>query len=386
MPRGKQTKKNASGAGSIRKKTVCRNGKEYSYWEARFTIGFDPGTGKQKQKSVTGKTQKEVAQKLRQVTNELDRGTYLEPCKMTLGQWLDIWQKTYLGNVKPRTVEAYNSEITNHIRPALGAIKLEALNTPDIQEFYNGLFKPEAENIKPLSPKTIRLIHGILHKSLQQAVAIGYLRFNPTEACSLPRVERKELKPMDDIAISRFMAAVQSHPYEAIFLVALFTGMRKGEVLGLTWDHVDFAKGTLLVNQQLQRLDIGNGKKEERLVSTKNSKGRQITPAPFVMDALRHQWKEQVQWRLHAGPSWQDSGLVFTDKLGCCLPYWNVYRDFKRLVAEIGLPSLRFHDLRHPNVKHKTQISREILKIFSDTKAVGSYSMQKSFIFQTIFT
>lgn len=266
---------------------------------------------------------------------------------MTLGQWLDIWQKTYLGSVKPRTVEAYQSDIKNHIKPALGAIKLEALNTPDIQAFYNRLFKPETENAKPLSPKTIRLIHGILHKSLQQAVAIGYLRFNPTEACALPRMEHKELKPMDDIAISRFMAAVHGHPYETIFLVTLFTGMRKGEVLGLTWDHVDFAKSTLLVNQQLQRLESDSGRKEERLVSTKNSKGRQITPAPFVMDALRRQWKEQTLWRLQAGPSWQENGLVFTDQLGGCLPYWNVYRDFKRLAAEIGLPSLRFHDLRH---------------------------------------
>ncbi len=153
---------------------------------------------------------------------------------------------------------------------------------------------------------------------------------------------------MDDIAISRFMAAVQGHPYETIFLVTLFTGMRKGEVLGLTWNHVDFAKSTLLVNQQLQRLETGSGRKEERLVSTKNSKGRQITPAPFVMDALRRQWKEQAQWRLQAGPSWQESGLVFTDQLGACLFSWNIYRSFKRLAAEIGLPDLRFHDLRHP--------------------------------------
>jgi len=196
-------------------------------------------------------------------------------------------------------------------------------------------------------PKTIHLIHGILHKSLQQAVAIGYLRFNPTEACSLPRVEHKELKPMDDIAISRFMAAVQGHPYEAIFLVALFTAMRKSEVLGLTWDHVDFTTGSLLVNQQLQRLETDSGKKQECLVSTKNSKGRQITPAPFVMDILHRYRMEQAQWRLQADPSWQDNGLVFTDQLGGCLPYWNVYRDFKRLAAEIGLPALRFHDLRH---------------------------------------
>ena len=96
MPHGKQSRKNASGAGTIRKKTVRRGGREYTYWEARYTVGFDPGTGRQKQKSVTGRTQKEVAQKLREVTVELDRGTYQEPCKMTLGQWLDIWQKDYL--------------------------------------------------------------------------------------------------------------------------------------------------------------------------------------------------------------------------------------------------------------------------------------------------
>lgn len=278
---------------------------------------------------------------------ELDRGIYQEPCKMTLGQWLDIWQKTYLGHVKPRTAETYQTDIKNHIKPTLGAIKLEALTTPVIQAFYNDLLHPTARDIKPLSPKTIHLINGILHKSLQQAVSIGYLRFNPSDACTLPRVERKELRPMDDIAISRFMSAVQGHPYEAIFLVTLFTGMRKGEILGLTWDHVDFSKGSLLINQQLQRLKTNDGKKEERLVSTKNGKGRQITPAPFVMDVLCHQWKVQAQWRLQAGSSWQENGLVFTDQLGGCVFSWNVYRAFKRLAAEIGLPDLRFHDLRH---------------------------------------
>ena len=101
MPHGKQSKKNASGAGTIRKKTVRRGGREYTYWEARYTGGFNPGTGRQKQKSVTGRTQKEVAQKLREVTVELDHGTYQEPCKMTLGQWLDIWQKDYLNSSSP---------------------------------------------------------------------------------------------------------------------------------------------------------------------------------------------------------------------------------------------------------------------------------------------
>ena len=136
MPHGK---KNTSGAGSIRKKTVVRNGTEYTYWEARFTTGFDPSTGKQKQRSITGKTQKEVAQKLRELTAEIDRGIYHEPNKLTLSQWLDIWLRDYLNGVKPRTAESYRCQIENHIRPNLGKIKLEALSTPDIQRFYNSM-------------------------------------------------------------------------------------------------------------------------------------------------------------------------------------------------------------------------------------------------------
>lgn len=222
MPHGRQSKKNAPGAGMIRKKTVQRGGKEYTYWEARYTVGFDPGTGKQRQKSITGKTQKEVAQKLREITTELDRGIYCEPSRVLLGEWLDIWQRDYLGGVKPRTAESYKCQIRNHIRPELGAIKLEALTTPAIQRFYNSLTE------RGLSAKTVKIVHGVLHKALQQAVAIGYLRFNPADPCALPRNRRKELEVLDDEAITRFLSAVKGHPYEAVFVVTLFTGLRKG--------------------------------------------------------------------------------------------------------------------------------------------------------------
>ena len=347
MPRGKQNKKNASGAGTIRKKIVHRGGKEYIYWEARYTIGFDPGTGKQKQRSITAKTQKEAAQKLRQATAELDRGIYQEPCKMQLGKWLDIWQTDYLGSAKPRTIENYKSNIANHIKPALGAIRLEALTTPQIQGFYNELLQPEKESVQPLSAKTIKLIHGILHRALQQAVAIGYLRFNPSDACTLPRVVKKELKPLDDETAGRFVAAIKDHPYEAIYLVTLFTGMRRGEVLGLAWDRVDFVRGTVLINQQLQKYQERDGSYNYHLMPTKNSKGRSLTPAPYVMGLLRRQRARQAEWRLKAGVSWQDTGLVFTDELGAHLKIPTVYHNFKRIAASIGLPDLRLHDLRH---------------------------------------
>ena len=221
-------RRSAKGTGTIRKKTVTRGGKKYEYWEARYTEGVDPGTGKQVQRSITGKTQKEVSQKLKAATAAIDSGTYTAPNKQTVGQWLDAWASAYLGSVKPRTLDLYKSTIRVYIKPALGAVRLEELNTHTIQVFYNSLGKPTKERPEGLSPKTIKNIHGIFHKALQQAVSIGYLRFNPADACTLPRIERKELTPLDDEEISAFLKAIQGHRFEVLYTVTLFTGMREG--------------------------------------------------------------------------------------------------------------------------------------------------------------
>lgn len=344
MPHGRQHSKNALGAGTIRKKTVQRGGKEYTYWEARFTTGFDPGTGKQKQRSITGKTQKEVAQKLRQATSEIDQGTYLEPSKLTLGDWLNIWAQDYLGGVKPRTVDNYGAVIKNHISPALGAIRLEALSAHVIQRFYNGL-RQERHGKQPLCPKSIKNVHGVLHRALQQAVKIGYLRFNPAEACTLPRIERPNLSPLDDAQISAFLKAIKGHSLEVLYTVTLFTGMRAGEVLGLQWDRVNFSDGALIIDRQLQQGRIGG--REYQLVSTKNGKGRTVSPAAFIMALLKHHRAIQAEQRLKAGALWEDSGFVFTNELGHHLTQPTMYSRFKKVVASIGRPDARFHDLRH---------------------------------------
>ena len=297
MPRGKKSGRAASGDGSIRKKIVKKNGKEYTYWEGRYTCGFDPRTGKQKQHSISGKTQAEVAQKLREITAEIGQGIFKEACKLTVGEWSIIWDKDYLISVKPRTQEAYRSILCTHIRPELGAIKLEALNAHTIQHFYNGLSQ------KGLSAKTVKNVHGVLHELLQQAVRIGYLRMNPSDACTLPRVVKKEIKPLGDDAIRQFLEAIQGHRFEILLMVTLFTGLREGEVLGLSWDRVDFNKGTLLIDRQLQRAKDETGKRRYSLVSLKNDKWRRITPADFVMELLRRQWSRQAEWRLRAGPA-----------------------------------------------------------------------------------
>lgn len=357
--------RSAAGTGTIRKKTVTRRGKTYEYWEARYTAGTDPGTGKQIQRSISGKTQKEVAQKLRDATAAIDSGTYTAPNKQTVGQWLDTWAATYLGGIKPRTREIYACDIRMHIKPALGAIRLEALDAPTIQAFYNHLLtsgrripvhdkdgkvlkkngKPVTE-AAPMSAKTIKNIHGVLHKALKQAVELGYLRYNPADACKLPRIEKPELTPLDDTQIAAFLQEIHGGRFETLLTVALFTGMREGEVMGLTWDSIDFRNGTITINKQLiLHRKASDGKLT--LGPTKNGKARTIAPAASVMALLRRRQAEQATHRLRAGALWQDHGLVFTDELGEPLAMSTVFRDFKKAAAAIGRPDARFHDLRH---------------------------------------
>ena len=336
MPRKSNTRA-AQGAGTIRQRKDGR-------WEGRYTVGRDPGTGKQVQRSVYGSTQQEVRKKLAQVTVEIDSGTYKDPCKIKLGEWLDIWVAEYLNDVKPRTIESYTDHIKNHIKPALGAVKLEALTTPAVQRFYNQL-GAEKGGKTGLSPKTVKNIHGVLHEALQQACKVGYIRTNPVDACTLPRAEKKEIKPLDSDEISAFLKAIQGHRFETVYIVTLFTGLRRGEVLGLTWDAVDFDGGTLLINKQLQK--IPGEKAAFRLVSTKNSKGRTITAAPSIFAVLKRYRAKQAEWRLRAGETWEDSNFVFTDEFGHHLSPHTVYHNYKRIVASIGLPAARFHDLRH---------------------------------------
>ena len=349
------SKKGAAGCGNIRKKTVIRGGKEYEYWEARYTAGFDPGTGKQIQKSISGKTQKEVAQKLKAATAALDDGTYIAPTKMTVAQWLDIWQTDYLNNVKSSTVSSYKATIENHIKPNLGAIRLDSLTTQDIQAFYNKDFEG-VEGKRPLSAKTIKNIHGVLHKALHQAMLNNYLRSNPTDPCILPKVVKKKVKPLNEHQIADFLKAIKGHRYEKMFLVALFTGIREGEVCGLKWECVDFTEGTILIDKQLQslRADVRGDKEKYELVSTKNGKERTITAAPYVVDLLWHVvdllWqtkKEQDTYKKLHKELFQDSGLVFTDEIGNRITPQALYRAFKLVVCELEMPEVRFHDLRH---------------------------------------
>lgn len=326
-------KRNAQGGGTIRQRPDGR-------WEARYTLGVNPATGKQIQKSVYGKTQKEVRQKLQKICTEIDEGTYSEPSKMTLDQWLTVWEAEYIGNVKANTVKSYSDHIRLHIKPALGACKLSELAPHMIQTFYNSLQREDE-----LSPKTIKNVHGVLHSALEQAMKLGYLRSNPTEACTLPRITKKEIRPLDDSELAAFLKAIQGNPYELVFFVAVFTGMRQGELLGLTWDCVDFETHTIYVCKQHQKQ---KGGKDYVFSTLKNDKPRLLDVSDAVMGALHRQRERQIDQAAQADSAWEnEDNFVFTNEFGRYLCNQTVYLDFKKVVKRPGLAGARFHDMRH---------------------------------------
>ena len=211
----------AQGSGTIRQRKDGR-------WEARYTVGRDPGTGKQVQRSVYGDTQKEVRKALSEAVAALDTGNYFEPSKMTLGRWVEIWLQDYMGDKKYLTVKHYKAQCKTHIVPSLGAVKLSELTTPQIQSFYNGLQRGG------MAAKSVRNIHGILTKCLSTAVQVGYLRDNPATRVTLPKVVKKEIHPLTDEQVKAFLNVATGDEYEIILKIILFTGLREAEATGLT--------------------------------------------------------------------------------------------------------------------------------------------------------
>ena len=321
--------RNAKGNGSVRQR-------ENGTWEGRCIING-------KRRSFYGERQSDVLKAMRAAQKAADDGVFFEPAKVDLAGWLDHWLREYVKpSAKPLTFTTYQSRVETHIKPALGRVKLQQLNATQIQAFYNDL-RTEQE----LSPKTIKNVHGILHKALDQALKLRYIGLNAADACTLPRVEKKEIKPLTEAEIAAFLAAIQEdEPLRDLFTVALFTGMREGEICGLSWDAVNFRDGTITVKQQLCKEKEKGGK--HYIATTKNDKARTLTVAPFVMDILFNVQRAQCADHLALGLAWSNEfNLVFTDKTGRYIVPQTALKRFKAAATKIGRPDARFHDLRH---------------------------------------
>ncbi len=325
--------KRPNGEGTIKKR-------KSGGWEAQYVAGRDKD-GKLIRRSVYGRTQGEVSKKLTALTNDLNNGVYIAPDQITVAEWFDIWTRDYLGNVKESTKAQYDYQKRIHIVPELGKIQLQKLTPPMIQRFYN-------KKLEKLSPKSIKNLHGILHRSLNQAVLCQFLKVNPCLACQLPRVDRKEMSTITGDDLKAFLAEIKNKPFEDELYFAVFTGMREAEIVGLSWDCVDFNKKVIHVVKQLKRERKFSGKNEYVFDTLKNGKTRIVSPAPAVFSLLRKVKSRQAEYKLKAGENFQNEyNLVFTDELGNHISTSTMYHAFKARVTAIGLPDVRFHDLRH---------------------------------------
>ena len=331
MPKRKNSRA-ANGTGNIRERTDGR-------WECRVTIGKNPATGKPLRKSFYAPTQGDLVKLMKQVQADIDNGTYIEPSKLTVGAWMDIWLAEYLGGVKESTQASYKGHSKNHIKPNLGAVLLQKLTPHAVQKFYNGLSRVGK------SAKTVKNIHGVLHQALDEAVKQDYIRKNPAANPTLPRVVKPDIKVMNDDIVAAFLKSIEGHQFEAIFFVDLFSGLRQAEILGLCWNCIDFKAGTILIDKQLVKSKLDG---RYYLDTTKHDKIRKIKPAPVVMDKLRARKAQQAAAQLRAGAAWSNEwGLVFTDELGGHLVHHTVRTNYKRIVTALGAPDLTFHGLRH---------------------------------------
>ena len=321
-------RKKANGEGNIRKR-------DNGTWEARATIDG-------KSKSVYGKTQAEVRRKLTEILSSVDNGTYIPDTGMTIAQWLEIWQRDYLRDVKESTKGRYEQDVRLHIAPYIGAVRLADLNAPTVQRLYN-----QAQD-RGLSEKTIRCIHGTLHKALEKAVECELIRKNACDRANVPRLTAptKDIAPFSDGSVKSFLSAIAGNQFGPLFYVTLFTGMREGEIIGLTWDCIDFQRGTIHLYRQLQRVRASGG--QFRFTTLKNKEDRTFKPPANVLEMLKQVRIRQTEWRWKAGETWGNAdSFVFTNEAGEHFNERTVYKNFKKIAESIGLPQARFHDLRH---------------------------------------
>ena len=323
--------KRTNGDGSFRKR---KNG----LWEARY---YNPVDGKQH--SIYGETQREVKDKLKERLFDIEETKDLVNEDMLVSKWFEIWLAFYTSNIKPSTKDVYKCLIRSRIVPEIGDYTIKQLKTDHLQHFYVQMLNDN------LSPKTIKNIHGIIHKAMEQAVKLHYVKENVSKACILPKVERRSVHPLDETEVADFIREIRNDKYETIYLVALFTGMRQGEVLGLTWSSIDFEKNIIVLQNQLIRSREGA---YYYFGSLKNGKTRTIYMSNYVANLLKECKKLQRQNRQKAGKAWVKKGglwddLVFTTETGENLNHHSVYKHFKLIVKRMGIEDVRFHDLRH---------------------------------------
>jgi integrase len=298
---------------------------------ARYHVETDKGP---KRLTIYGKTRAEVAEELTKALSDRDGGLIFDTGNVTVGEYLDRWlQDSVRGSVKDVTYQSYERLVRIHIKPAIGRQKLDKLSPAHLQ----GLYRKRLDD--GYSPRTVQYIHVVLHRALKQALRWGMVPRNVAEAVDPPRVHREEVAPLSPEQVKTLLktATVSGDRLTALYVLAVHTGLRQGELLGLKWTDID--NGTLHVNRTLSNGVLTAPK-------TKSSR-RSIKLSQTALSALSAHRKLQLEERLRAGSEWTENGLVFPSSLGNPLSRHNLTRSWKRLLKRAGLPDTRFHNLRH---------------------------------------
>ncbi len=287
------------------------------------------------------KTQRECHDWVREITNKIEHGMTFDATQLTLERYMQSWLTGKDLSIRQNTARNYRRYTEQDILPVIGKMRLQNIQPAHIRQMY---LRMQAEG---KGSRTIQLVHSTLHCALKQAVKERLIGYNPMDAVERPKVETKEFHIFTESQARTFLEATKGHPYEALFYLALTTGLRKGELLGLMWDDVDWEKGTLRVERQLQQAYSSSAV----LVPTKTKSGRrQIKLGKIGLAMLEAHRKRQEAQKILAGDSWKENGMIFTTGIGTYASQSKVSKKFKQILYENDLPDIRFHDLRHTSI------------------------------------
>jgi integrase len=290
---------------------------------ARYTVHTADGP---KRKVIYGRQYKDVERRLAEAMGDAARGLVYYDENVTVSEYLDRWiNDAVRGTVRQRTFERYESIVRVHLKPSLGWVKLRALTPAHVR----GLYSSKLDG--GLAPRSVLHIHRTLSKALKQATDDGLIPRNAAAPVKPPHPRTEEIRPLDREQVRLLFETVQGDRLEALYIVAVTAGLRRGELQGLKWEDIDLDAGSFQVRRTFSE-----------------PKGGYIFEAPKrASAALReHRWR-QLEERIERGPLWQDHGLVFTSSIGTPLLGGNLNRTFKATLHRAGLPEIRFHDLRH---------------------------------------
>ncbi|MED0678736.1 site-specific integrase [Aneurinibacillus thermoaerophilus] len=311
-------------------------------WSFTIDIGRDPETGKRKQKTVSGfKTKKEAEKACAEMIAQIENGDYIESSKDTLGHFLTEWLNTSAKQtMRTTTHDTYTRCVNHRINPELGHIKLSELKPMHVQKFYSKLLN------EGVTGEYIRFLHAILRSALNTAVKWQLLQKNIMTNVQPPRLSRKEKATWTAEQARQFLAFAREKGTRRyiVYLLAIYTGMRRGEIFGLRWKDIDFENGKISINQTLSWVS-GKGLIFQE-AKTKRSH-RSISISDFVIQELKNHKLQQRKEKLQMGEAYKDQDLVAASAYGNPMNPRGVTEYFRKLTIEAALPPIRFHDLRH---------------------------------------